>query len=207
MKHLLAILLTALCILAASAQAQVIKSLGYNTTNGHVVYNATNNSGTQLTLVFTNANGARLPSLTVGNIEYTTNAITFYGTNSGFQFSAGASAAQVRNNLGLGATNNVTFASVNIASLSANGSIAVTDGTNNFFAAGEDLVEFLVPIQIENSTGLAFSGTNAATAAATTRTNLGLGGGVITNIDVLVSGGGTNTLQFSNGILTNVTTP
>jgi hypothetical protein len=46
-----------------------------------------------------------------------------------------------------------------------------------------------------------------ATNAAITRTNLGLGGGVITNIDVLVSGGGTNTLQFSNGILTNVTTP
>jgi len=43
--------------------------------------------------------------------------------------------------------------------------------------------------------------------AAISRTNLGLGGGVITNIDVLVSGGGTNTLQFSNGILTNVTAP
>jgi hypothetical protein len=127
MKHLLAILLTALCILAASAQAQVIKSLGYNTTNGHVVYNATNNSGTQLTLVFTNDNGARLPFLVVGNIEYTTNAITFYGTNSGFQFSAGASAAQLRNNLGLGETNTVTF-----AGLTNNGDITINQtATNN----------------------------------------------------------------------------
>jgi hypothetical protein len=54
---------------------------------------------------------------------------------------------------------------------------------------------------------LSFGGDEATTNAAITRTNLGLGGGVITNIDVLVSGGGTNTLQFSNGILTNVTTP
>lgn len=41
MNHLLSILLTA--ILCASASAQTIKSLGYNTTNGQVVYSGTNN--------------------------------------------------------------------------------------------------------------------------------------------------------------------
>jgi hypothetical protein len=50
-------------------------------------------------------------------------------------------------------------------------------------------------------------GFSTTALAAATRTNLGLGGGIVTNISVLVSGGGTNTLQFSNGILTNVTTP
>jgi hypothetical protein len=39
----------------------------------------------------------------------------------------------------------------------------------------------------------------AATNADTTRTNLGLGGGLITNVVA-----GTNTLVFSNGILTGV---
>jgi hypothetical protein len=68
-----------------------------------------------------------------------------------------------------------------------------------FIDAGATEIEAGIPIN--------FTGEGATTNAAITRTNLGLGGGVITNIDVLVSGGGTNTLQFSNGILTNVTTP
>jgi hypothetical protein len=117
MKLILA-LLAALCLLAAAAQAQTIKTLGYNTTNGEVVYSGTN------ALLFTNE-------------------VSFLGT-------------------------------ANAANFAANGSISVADGTNNFFVAGDDIVEFLVPIQIENSTGLAFGGTNAATAAAATRTNLGL---------------------------------
>ena len=62
------LILAALCFLAASAQAQTIKSLGYNSTNGQVVA-ATN-------VVWTNA----------------------------FSFSTNTVAAQVRTNLGLGAT-------------------------------------------------------------------------------------------------------
>jgi hypothetical protein len=228
MKPFLLTLLATLCLLAATAEAQTVKAVSFNTTNNTVV--STNRVIFPLLGVAGGTAGTPALTYTFGTNSFGTFASTqigvgpflgfsvegarrlFVSTNTlrvevAVSFSDTNVAATTRTNLGLGATNNVTFASVNIASLSANGSIAVTDGTNNFFAAGEDLVEFLVPIQIENSTGLAFSGTNAATAAATTRTNLGLGGGVITNIDVLVSGGGTNTLQFSNGILTNVTTP
>ena len=53
---------------------------------------------------------------------------------------------------------------------------------------------------------ITFQGGNASSNAATTRTNLGLGGGVTTNISVTGTNN-TNTLYFSNGILTNVTSP
>jgi hypothetical protein len=67
MKHLLTIVLLAAC--AATGYGQTVKSLGYNTTNGQVVYSGTN------TLTFTNA------------FTVATNAV-----------------AQVRTNLGIGAT-------------------------------------------------------------------------------------------------------
>jgi len=76
------------------------------------------------------------------------------------------------------------------------GAFAIRPNDTGVAVFTDSVVTFGKPVEFDN-----------ATNAATTRTNLGLGGGVITNIDVLVSGGGTNTLQFSNGILTNVTTP
>jgi hypothetical protein len=48
--------------------------------------------------------------------------------------------------------------------------------------------------------------TITVTNASATRTNLGLGGGITTNISIIGTNN-TNTLFFSNGILTNVTTP
>jgi len=66
MKHILSILLAALC--AATAYGQTVRALGYNSTNGQVVA-ATN-------VVWTNA----------------------------FSFSTNTVAAQVRTNVGLGAT-------------------------------------------------------------------------------------------------------
>jgi hypothetical protein len=148
------LLLATLC--AATGYGQTVKSLGYNTTNGQVVYAGTN------ALTFTNSLG------------FTTNA-----------------AAATRTNLGLGAT---WLTNTNVTNFrSAIGAGTVNEGGEPSFQTvdlndGEDNL-------------------NLSANAGITRTNLGLGGGVITNIDVLVSGGGTNTLQFSNGILTNVTTP
>lgn len=86
--------------LLASAGAQTVRTLGYNT-NGVVVYTNTN------TLTLTNANSLISQVLivsnnvTVGNLTVGTNRITFRGTNSGFDFSAGASATQIRTNIGL----------------------------------------------------------------------------------------------------------
>jgi len=54
--------------------------------------------------------------------------------------------------------------------------------------------------------GINFSPMNT-NGAAITRTNIGLGGGITTNISVLRPGNITNTLQFNRGILTNVTAP
>jgi len=179
--------------------------------------------------------------------------IYFSGTN------AATNAAASRTNLGLGATNNVEFNSLNVPL-----GLTVYQGTNFFFYAGDDVVESFVPITIYHPNGLDFAGTNAVTAAATTRTNLGLGATWLTNTNVnnfrtaiglgatndvtfkgvnaeeilvttfidfddpsvaaetrtnLGLGGGittnfqvrmtnaTNTLQFSNGILTNISTP
>jgi len=81
MKLRLLILLAAAALAATPAAGQTIKSLGYNTTNGQVVYSGTN------PLTFTNP-------LAFGN---TTNT------------------ASVRNNLGLGASNAVTFGGLTIS--------------------------------------------------------------------------------------------
>jgi len=67
-----------------------------------------------------------------------------------------------------------------------------------------NLVEFLSRPLIGVTTSL---GSVIASLLPHLETGMRLGGGIITNISVLVSGGGTNTLQFSNGILTNVTSP
>jgi hypothetical protein len=71
--------------------------------------------------------------------------------------------------LGLGANNTVNFDGVNVSQ-----DFRVTDGTNNFAVIAFDEAFFDVGVAIASSLGLTFSGTNAATAAAATRTNLGL---------------------------------
>jgi hypothetical protein len=149
--------LFALAILSATASAQTIKALGYNTTNGEVAYSGTN------VLTFTSA--TIFDVITFLNDANPSETFTleteFEDQGSGEE------------------TLTLTHAIAGIV-----------------VGFSPNVVTFAKPL---------FFG--EATNAAITRTNLGLGGGVITNIDVLVSGGGTNTLQFSNGILTNVTTP
>jgi hypothetical protein len=167
MKQLLCILIFA--ALCATAGAQTIKSLGY-ATNGHVVYNASNSSGAQLVLRFTNSSGIAVRVVDVGNIITTSNAITFYGTNSGFQFSAGASAAQLRTNLGLplpaltntnvtnfrsaiglGVTDTVTFSNLWVTDNTEVRTLFFNDSTN------QTRVQFEVPEQaktvVRNLTG------------------------------------------------------
>ena len=92
-----------------------------------------------------------------------------------------------------GGTNDLTFTN----SVSAP-QFVVKIGTNIFVSIADDVAEFFVPIDLRSSNGMLFSATNSAAA---TRTNLGLGSGLITNVVA-----GANTLVFSNGILTGVNT-
>ena len=126
MKLRLLILLAA-ALAAAPAAGQTIKSLGYNASNGVVPTTALSN----LSLTFTNLGGIVGVNFSSGNVLVNSNTVTFYGTNSGLAFSAGANASQIRNQIGLGATNNVTFSNI-----TASGTLAVTgnvtlSGVNN----------------------------------------------------------------------------
>jgi hypothetical protein len=261
-KLFLTLLLATLC---ATSYGQTIKSLSYNT-NGVVVYSGTNQlTFTNGTINFSNivVGGFTTTSqLNAGNIQIVTNRIIFYTTNSGFQFSAGASATQLRNDLGLGATwltndnvtnfrtaiglgatNNVVFDKLQLTSdliildggiisfedageiqfgnaagptrtnlglplpaltntnnanfrdsielgatnnvrfneIDVTSTLRINDGSSTFVQLADDVAEFFIPITILNGSGMDFGGTNAATAAATTRTNLGLGATWLTN--------------------------
>jgi hypothetical protein len=139
MKLRLSILLLAAALAAAPAAGQTIKSLGYNTTNGVVPTSTLSN----LPLTFTNLGGIIGVNFSSGNVLIGSNTITFYGTNSGLAFSAGANASQIRNqiqlgatwltntnvtnfrtDIGLGATNNVTFSNI-----TANGIVNAKNAT------------------------------------------------------------------------------
>jgi len=159
MKLRLLILLAAAAALAAPAAGQTIKSLGYNTTNGQVVYSGSNSLTFTNALQFsTNARAATRTNLggtTVGNALFT--AVT---TNSA-RTALGASIvganiftvpeqyqelylrinadntvssltpAATRTNLGLGAANDVTFSNVTASgTLTATGDAAL-NGVNN----------------------------------------------------------------------------
>lgn len=156
MKRLVFTIFLALC---ATAPAQTIRTLGYNSTNGQIV-TATN-------VVWTNA----------------------------FSFSTNAVAAQVRTNLGLGASDDVVFDDV-------------------------QAISFLV--RDELNSGIFFEGNSAAVtrtnlgvslAALTNDSNLtmmrALSGSTNTNHPFsgsisVVGTNNTNTLVFSNGILQSV---
>jgi len=189
MKTLLAALLLAtLC--AATSYGQTVKSLGYNTTNGQIVYLGTN------TLAFTNefiSIDSTLRGLQGTNSTLVLNNGEFFGPWFFDEAVGFGDIGGTRANLELAEEDEVRFASVSVGSDSTN-SVAIGISPSG--------------ISIEGAT----AGPNVfeiigETLGAKIRADFGLGNGVITNIDVLVSGGGTNTLQFSNGILTNVTTP
>lgn len=132
-------------------------------------------------------------------------------------FSASA-AATTRTNLGLGATNDLSFRRVTVnGNTSATNDVAVSFGSastgffsggissgrpslayngNRVWVADDTLYRLFVPIEFQTTAAL-----------NTTLTNLGLSGGLTTNVSVLRPGNVTNTLRFTNGILTGVTVP
>jgi len=95
MKTLLTILLATLC--AATGYGQTIKTLGYNTTNGQVVYSGTNTLKFENDVVFNqDVSGTYFETVSGG-----TNGVQM--TPAGMLF-LGTAAAVTRTNLDLGAT-------------------------------------------------------------------------------------------------------
>ena len=141
MKLRLSILLLA-AALAAPAAGQTIKSLGYNTTNGQIVYSGTNDLRFPATIrIGTNqsglVSGGQFLTFTDGAggvaMIISTNETTFYDP---IAFSSTANASTTRTNLALGATNNVTFSNITADGiLTANDSTA-TPATNAASAQG-----------------------------------------------------------------------
>ena len=107
MKHLLALLLLAAC--AVSAQGQTIKTLGYNTTNGSVVYAGTNNLTFTSTVFFgsdtsiNTSSGINYGGSEVINLEERT-LVGDWVIGGALAFINATNVAATRTNLGLGAT-------------------------------------------------------------------------------------------------------
>jgi hypothetical protein len=154
MKHLSALLLVALC---ATASAQTIKSLGYNTTNGEVVYSGTN------PLTFTNAPRMAGAFFTNATVSSSSNYILSIGlTNNGFTGLGGG-----QSDIGYRRQGVILWEGTSTGLRFPSG--ATVSSTLNFnYGAGSLGV-------------ISFSGIDAATGAAISRTNLGLGATWLTN--------------------------
>jgi hypothetical protein len=191
MKTLFTLLLATLC--AATGYGQTIKTLGYNTTNGQVVYSGTN--------ILTFTTSVNFASDAFGSSFETGSGSNFARlTPDGFQFGHAGIAAATRTNLnlgatwltntnvtnfrtaiGLGATNDVEFESAifgydfRIASggFQHFGSGFELDAEGNSITAGAGILYIAGAIEI--------SGTNSSAFAATTRTNFGLPLAALTN--------------------------
>ena len=182
MKTFLTLLLATLC--AASGYAQTIKALGYNTTNGRIVYGGTN------TMTFTNNvafNSLHAEQVASGSVY----SLTIGQTNTGFK--------------GMGAgTNDFVFARSGFNILGLYSGQIQSLVTHNFSA----------PLVLNYGSGqtsvISFGGSDAALAAAISRTNLGLGWSALTNTNAstsllgfttngeVVANTETNTLTFTN---------
>lgn len=136
MKTLLAAILVTLC--AVTAHGQTIKSLGYNTTNGQVVYGGTN------TLTFTNTNVEFLSASFGNQIQVAPGTA---GTPA-FRFSTNAVGMYYGSALGVGPFLGVTVNSNAIARFA----------TNKVF--------FDQPIEFPNATNAALTRTNLGLGAA-----------------------------------------
>ena len=189
MKLRLLILLAA-ALAASPAAGQTIKSLGYNTTNGQVVYSGTNTLRMPDQVKFgTNSagvsSGGQFFTLLDGGggvaMQLGTNLITVYDAIDfgGVSATALSNAATTRTNFGLGGTNTVTFSNIQLNSFPGGGSGGFVGRNNTQLSLYGTNVTSSVP---------AFYGwdgfNNAAMSAGTSRTNLGLGA--------------TNSVTFSN---------
>jgi hypothetical protein len=202
---LLTLLLATLC---ATGYGQTIKTLGYNTTNGNVVYTGTN------VLTFTNNIGFSSGRIEIGqglgfwDAADGSYALFFQGddpvilnsrwNDSGVRSALGLGATWLTNTdvtnfrtaIGLGATNDVEFLGVQSS-----------DAVINDLQVNSSAI-FGAPIE--------FGGTNPVANAAITRTNLGLPLPALTNTNnadtMRALAGSTNTNEPFSGVV-NVSDP
>ena len=188
------------CLVAASAGAQTIKSLGVNTTNGQIV--------------LTNANTV-FPinsSLSFVQPEDTAAVLTFTDGSDVVLREINWNNPGVRSALGLGIDDNVEFGEVRFGygilqdfgfravagQISGYSTITNNAYTNLIIDLGSGLVGEAITAHRQ----IAFNNT---TNAATTRTNLGLGSGITTNVTFVDASTNTNSVTISNGIITGWT--
>jgi hypothetical protein len=219
MKLRLSILLLAAALAAAPAAGQTIKSLGFNTTNGQVVYSGTNpltftnsllvasQTGSVLSVGTTNVQIRRDPGS--GSLIFTANGNTntFEFLSSGtlrlsgpLSFDATTNAlgyaATTRTNLGGTTVGNALFtaATTSAARVALGGTIV-----------GENI--FTVPIQYQELyLRINADNTVSSLSPAATRTNLGLGAtNNVTFSNITASGtlAVSNTATFSTNVTVN----
>jgi hypothetical protein len=182
MKTLITLLLATL--FAASASGQSIRTLGFNTTNGNVIYGGTN------TLTFTNAVTFSQVIATAfkAGTNFSALEIDSDGLQGQFKFK----------------TTNTTDGAIYLQSFTngaAHSAVILGIRESDAFIQSSS-----TNVRIETSGGWLANldaDTISVTNSAATRTNLGLGGGLITNISIIGTNN-TNTLVFSNGILKSV---
>jgi|688.fasta_scaffold52742_6 hypothetical protein len=222
-------------ILGVGVYGQTIKSLGYNTTNGQVVYSGTNllefADNVQFQNVWARGNfavrsGTNDPIVYIGDdlietsvpIEFLTNAASLTRTNLGLGWSAltNTNASNFRNAIDLGTNDSPRFGAVNVIdtifsfgqTLISGGSISVNNSNSQGVSmnpAGYTAGSINIVSGVGGNTNAI---TFSAAAAAATRTNLGIGNGITTN-RTFVSYNGTNyttnSVTISNGIITGWT--
>jgi hypothetical protein len=174
--------------LAAPAAGQTVKTLGYNTTNGNVVYGGTN------PLTFTNP------------LQFATNAraatrTNLGGTAVGDSLFTAASAGDAATAILLGTTNIAVFKGVTVSGANISGTALLENGG---FAVSDD--------DTNNANSVfQFLGTASERLRANARLDLGLGLPALTNTSnssfrTAIGLGATNSVTFSNVTTTGTLT-
>ena len=228
MKLRLSILLLAAALAAAPAAGQTIKSLGYNTTNGFVTYSGSNSLTFTNALQFsTNARAATRTNLggtTVGNALFTaatTSAarVALGGTIVGeniftvpIQYQelylrinadntvSSLSPAAVRTNLGLGATNAVTFSNITASgTLAATGNVTMSGVNNTATAQTADSASSLMTRALtdQRQTDRAIAGPRMVWLTTFTGWETAVSGGTVTQNVYLRAATGTNQWNYA----------
>jgi hypothetical protein len=200
MKPFLTLLLATLC--AATSYGQTIKSLGYNTTNGTVVYSGTNTLKFENNVVFDqDVSGTYFETVSGGGsngVQMTATGMLFLGTAAaatrtnlglGATWLTNTNVTNFRTAIGLGQTNSVTFSEVTVTNTFYPPTFSPT---NLFLGAGSlrmtgssattRLVYKLLGASPADRTVLAAEDNlSDLGSAATARTNLGLPLPALTN--------------------------
>jgi hypothetical protein len=186
-----------------------VKTLGYNTTNGHVVYSGTNTLTFTNNVVFDRVQAASAGSLT--NLSFQIGA-----PDLGFYNSQGPD----KINAVVGGATRATITSSGISASLFSGGLSVNAGQSISFNTGADIAISRTNLglgwsALTNTNAQDFY-TNTLTAysyisaailegLSQVRADIGLGSGITTNITFVDADTNTNSVTISNGIITGWT--